>query len=108
MISKVVSEAQLRKRLQEAGTTSDEIEQLIDQYLEASRSELPNEEAISTILQKTQDDRTFRVGAFRLTKEQYDALLSYYEDSGKLVPGQPVDAGSLVQNALSGFIALIS
>jgi hypothetical protein len=107
MSSKRVTEAELRQRLLEAGKTGEEVEQMIDQYLEVSRSEVPDEEAISRILQSTHDDSVLRVRGFKLAKEQYETLLGYYEESGKLVPGQQVDANFLVQKALEEFTALL-
>ena len=56
MSGKLVTEEQLRERLLKVGKTSEEIEQLIDQYAEASHNEFPNTKAISEILRKTQED----------------------------------------------------
>jgi len=109
MKSRVITEEQLRDRLAEAGKSNQEIEDLIDQYAEASRQEYPDTEAIAVILQKTQEDSILRVRGFKLTKEQYDILLDYYEGEGKvLAEGQQVDANLLVQRALEEFLNLIS
>lgn len=103
---KLVTEDQLRERLREAGRTDEEIEQWIGQYTETVRDEFLDEEAISRILQKTQEDSALRVKGFPLTREQYDALLSHFEESGKLVADQQVDAGRLVKMALEQIIDL--
>jgi uncharacterized protein (UPF0335 family) len=104
----IVNEEELRARWEKVGKNAEEIEQLIDEYIEASGSGFLNTDAISEIVKKTQKDRALRVKGFNLTREQFDVLTSYYEEIGGLVPGQPVDANLLVQKALREFIDLLS
>lgn len=101
---RLVTEDQLRERLRVAGKTDEEIEQWIMQYTETAYDEFPDEEAISRILQKTQEDSALRVRGFRLKREQYDALLSRFEESGKIVADQQIDASRLVKMALEEII----
>jgi len=99
-VGKLVTEAQLRTRLRKAGKNDNEIEQWILQYTEAAHDESPDEQMITGILQKTQEDSVLRVKGFSLTREQYDALVSHFEESNKLVVDQQVDASRLVKMAI--------
>jgi hypothetical protein len=103
---KLITEAQLRTRLRKTGKSDDEIEQWILQYAEAAHDESPNEQMISGILQKTQEDNVLRVKGFSLTREQYDALIGYFEESGKLVADQQIDASRLVKMAVEEIVNL--
>ena len=103
-----VTEAQLRERLKSLGKTPEEIENMIDQYVESNQTKFPDMSAISQILQKTQEDSVLRVRGFKLSREQYDTLLNYFEESDTLTIGQQADANSLLQRALGEFINLIS
>lgn len=98
--TEVVTEDQLRERLRRAGKTDEEIEQWINKYTGTTRDEFLDEEAISRILQKTQEDSVLRVRGFRLTREQYDALLNRFEESGKQVVDQQVEASRLIKMAI--------
>jgi len=106
--TKVVTEEQLRERLRLAGKADEEIEELIDQYAGASRGDLPDESAISRILQRTQQESILRVQSFKLTKQQYDALLGHYQEVGAVPEGQQAEASLLVQKALEDTVDLIS
>ena len=108
MSSRFVTEEELRDRLRTAGKSEEGIEELIDQYADASSNDFPDESAISRILQKTQQESMLRVKSFKLTREQYDALLGTYIEESALVDGVQVDAGFLIQAALKDFIDLIS
>lgn len=108
MTSRLVTEEQLRERLRLAGKSDQEIEELIDQYADASRSDLPDERAISRILQRTEQEGVLRVKTFKLSRQQYDALLGHYEEVGAVAEGQQADAGLLVQKALEDTVDLIS
>ena len=108
MSKNIITEDQLRERLRRSGKTDEEIEKLIDQYVEVSSEKYFDRKAISEILKKSKEESMLRVGRFNLTREQYDALLSYFEESGELVSSQQIDAKSLVQKALGEFINLLS
>jgi hypothetical protein len=105
---RLVTEEQLRERLRGAGKSKAEIEDLIDEYADASSSDFPDEDAISRILQKTQEDSVLRVKSFKLTRAQYDALLGHYMEARAAVAEEQVDAGLLVREALEDFIDLVS
>ncbi len=104
-----VQEEQLRERLLRVGKTDAEIEHLIDQYTEAASSnELLDRDVISELLKKSKKDSILRVTGFKLTREQYDSLLNYFEKSEAGVPNQEVSANLLVQKALDEFINMLS
>jgi hypothetical protein len=97
---RTVSEHDLKKRL--AGKlTSDEIEKLIDRYVEAtSQDDSPNLTIIADLAQKGQEEKLLRV-RFNLEGDQYDVLATYFggdEQSGTF----------LVKKALEEFISLIT
>ena len=103
----IISEDQLRERLRGSGKTDEQIEQWINEYTGTTYEVTPDEQAISSILQKTQEDSILRVRSFRLTKEQYDALLSYFEESGELAVDQQMNADWLVKMAVREIAELI-
>jgi len=95
-----VSEQVLRKRLS-GKRTEEEIEELIDRYVEAASLEgVPDMEAISELAQKGQEERLLRV-SFRLDGEQYDALAAYFGEDQR--PGT-----ILVRRAVEELISLIN
>lgn len=107
MNKRLVTEDDLRKRLSKKGKSADEIEALIGKHIDATSSPAIDTDAISELLRKAQHESTLRVRPFKLTKEQYDALASYFEDASTTRPGFEVDASYLVQRALEEFINLI-
>jgi len=96
-IEKHVTEAQLKKRLRKSGKNDEETKQWILQYTKTAHDESPDEQAIAGILQKNQEDSVLRVKGFSLTREQYYALIGHFEESGKLVADQQIDASRLVK-----------
>ena len=97
---RTVSEHDLKERL--AGKlTSDEIENLIDRYVEAtSQDDSPNMTIIADLAQKGQEEKLLRL-RFNLEGDQYDALATYFGEDGR--PGT-----FLVKKALDEFISLIT
>lgn len=108
MNNKTVSEDELRARLLSLGKTSDEIEKLIDDYVGIPSEPNVSSEAISNILRKAQEEGILRVGRFKLNQDEYDALHSYFEDSGKLSRDEEADGRKLVKLALQDFLELIA
>lgn len=95
---KLVSEQEIRQRL--AGTlTTDEIDDLIDNYIEVASSEIPDMETINRLADKSTESRLLRV-SFNLELDQYDALSKYYNEKGR--PGT-----TLMKKALEDFLRLI-
>jgi hypothetical protein len=93
-----VTEQQVRDRLV-SQFGPDEIDSLIEKYRETNVLTTPDMDAITRLAQKGQEENLLKVN-FRLTQEQYDALVAYYKE-----PGQ---AGTyLVQRAIQEFIALV-
>ena len=103
-----ITETEVRRRLKKSGKSSEEIESLIDQYASVSSGYQLNTDSISEILRKTQEESIFRVKGFKLSRDQFDALFTYYEEAGRLTSEQSVDGSILVRLALSEFIELIS
>jgi len=95
-----VSEQDLKKRLA-SKLTSDEIENLIDRYVEAaSQHDSPNMTIIADLAQKGQEEKLLRV-RFNLEGDQYDALASYLGEDGQT-------GTFLVKKALEEFFSLIT
>ena len=107
MSKKIVTEEELRDRLVKSGKLPEEIDALIDKYIDATSGPALNTDAISDLLRKAKQDSAYRVRSFKLTKQQYDALQSYFEDPTALQLGSEPDANYLVQRALDEFINLI-
>jgi hypothetical protein len=107
MSTKIITEEELRNRLIKSGKLPETIDALIDKHIDATSGPAINTDAISDMLRKAQHDSVYRVRAFKLTKQQYDALQSYFEDPTALQLGSEPDASSLVQRALEAFINLI-
>ena|SRR5712691_12564022 len=107
MSKKLVTEDQLRDRLAKSGKTTAEIDALIGKHIDATSSPTIDIDAISEILQKAQQDSALRVRGFKLTKEQYDALASYFEDVNAMQSEGEPDASYLVRRALDEFINLL-
>jgi hypothetical protein len=101
-----VTEEEIQKRLRKLGKSDEEIDNLLDQYSDTMDSEYPNEDAISEILQKTARERVLRV-RFNLPRDQYDALLNYFQESDMVVSSAPPQAKKLVQEAIKEFIDLL-
>ena len=108
MNKRVVSEEELRKRLAKLGRTESEIDSLIYQYVGIQEYALPDEKAIEDLLNKSREERTLRVQGFSLTKEQYDTLVSYYQDSNQVIDSASTSGSILVKLALEEFLALIT
>jgi hypothetical protein len=104
----IVTEQDIRERLKSAGKSDEETDGLIQEYLAASHESVPDEQAISLILRRSQEDSVLRVRAFQLTRDQYDTLANHLEESGDLPAGHDAEAGLLVNKALEQFIDLIS
>lgn len=98
-----MNEEQLRARLSAIGKSQEEIDQLINEHIDATSSPTLDIEAIAELLSKAQRDTVLRVRPFKLTKEQYDALASYYEEASANRPGSELDANYLVSLALEEF-----
>ncbi len=107
MTKKLVTEEDLRKRLLKNGKSVDEIDTLIGKHIDATSSPAIDTDAISELLRKAQHDSALRVLPFKLAKEQYDSLASYFDDASTTRPGSEVDASYLVQRTLEEFINLI-
>jgi len=89
-----VSELELRKRLA-TDFTAEQIEELINEYVEASINCLPDADAIVALANKKPPQDPLRV-AFSITNEEYQALASYFDEE---LPGT-----ILVKRALAEFI----
>jgi predicted house-cleaning noncanonical NTP pyrophosphatase (MazG superfamily) len=99
-MSKAVSEQELKERLSNK-LSSEEIEDLIDRYVEAvSLEDLPDMSVITELAQRSQEERLLRV-RFSLESEQYDALAAYFGEKERA-------ATVLAQKALEEFISLIT
>lgn len=97
---RTVSEQDLKKRLS-GKLTDDEIENLIDRYVEAtSQGDSPNMAIIAGLAQKGQEEKLLRV-RFNLEGDQYDALATYFGEDGR-------SGTFLVKKALEEFISLIT
>jgi hypothetical protein len=101
---KTLTEEQLTKRLKKAGKTKAQIEELINQYVSAIGRAIPDTNAISELLKKTQEDTMLRVKSFALTGEEYDALLLLYKESNPNIEESNITANLLVQYAFKEFI----
>ena len=89
-----VSEQELRSRL--AGKFSDDqIEELINQYVEAATNDIPDASSIVELANKKPISNPNRV-SFMLTEEQHQTLVSYFDEE--------LPATTLVQRALAEFI----
>ncbi|MGH7453454.1 MAG: hypothetical protein ACRENG_19045 [bacterium] len=95
MSDKIISEQELKNRLSKKHS-SDQIEDLIDRYIEASSEEIPDLSTIAQLAQKSREDKLLRV-SFKLTSEQYDALAAYFSEDER-------PATYLVKNAIEEFI----
>lgn len=99
-MKRTVSEQELVTRLS-GKLSSDEIERLIDRYVEtASRADSPNITIIADLAQKSQEERLLRV-RLNLGQDQYDALAAHFGEDGS--PGT-----ALVRKALEEFVSLIT
>lgn len=108
MNKRPVTEEELKERLLRAGKSTDEVDALIGKHIDATRSPIIDTDGLSEILRKVQHDSALRVRAFKLSKEQYDALVSYFEDVETGQIGYEQDANYLVQRTLEEFINLMS
>lgn len=93
-----LTEQQVRDKLA-TRFTSDEIDSLVEKYREANTLIAPDLDTIARLANKGQEENLFKVN-FRLTQEQYDALVAYYKE-----PGQT--GTYVVQRAIQEFIALV-
>lgn len=108
MKKRTVSEEELRSRLAKSGKTEAEIDSLINRYVGLPEVAIPNENAISNLLKKTQGENILRVKGFVLTKEQYDTLAGYFQDVNKEFDYAEPSGSQLVRAALHEFLKLIS
>ena len=92
----LVTEDEIRDRHMKHGKSAGEVDTLIGKHLDASNSPPIDVDALSSILRNVQHDSTLRVRGFKLTKEQYDSLLSYFEDASAAQAGYEHDANYLV------------
>lgn len=95
MFAKAVSKKELKVRLSKK-LSNKKIEQLIDDYVEASLQVLPDMNVIINLAQKNRVAKLLDV-RFRLESEQYDALAEYFGEDGQ--PGT-----YLVKKAIEEFI----
>ncbi|MEW6668367.1 MAG: hypothetical protein AB1512_24405 [Thermodesulfobacteriota bacterium] len=107
MSKRIVTEEEVRRRLSKSGKTSEDIDKLIDGHIDATRSPTIDSGAVSDLLRKAEHESTLRVRGFKLTREQFDALASYFEDAKATPPGFEPEASYLVQRAVEEFIKLI-
>lgn len=91
---KFVSEENIKIRLQ-SKLASDQIEELINQYIEADNQFIPDVGALTALQRKSTPSDSLRV-SFRLPDEMYQALCSHFAETAP--------ASTLVQKALSAFI----
>ena len=88
------SERKLKEKLKKTGKFTDEqIEKLIEDYLEAGQQEFPDTDVLARLAQKRQEDRYLRVN-FKLSKKQYAALAAYFNDydqSGNVLVGKAIE-----------------
>ena len=99
-MSRTISEQEIKERLS-SEKSSEEIEDLIDRYVEAaSLEEFPNMDVITELAQKSQEEKLLRV-RFSLESEQYDALATYFGEADRPVT-------FLVKKAIEEFISIIT
>ena len=97
---RTVSEQDLKKRLS-GKLTSDEIENLIDRYVEAtSLEDSLTMTVIADLAKKGQEKKLLQV-RFSLEDDHYDALATYLGEDGR-------SGTFLVKKALEEFLSLIS
>jgi len=99
-MSKAVSEQELKERLSNK-LSGEEIEDLIDRYVEAaSLEDSPDMSVITELAQKSEEEKLLRV-RFSLESEQYDALAAYFGEKER-------PATVLAKKALEEFISVIT
>lgn len=105
MTKKIVSEADLIQRLKKAGKKEKEIQDLLNKYTQATSITTPDNNKISELLQKNQENMMLRVKGFNLTRDQYDVLNNYFADQNS--KEENLDAYTLVNKTLEEFIKII-
>jgi hypothetical protein len=99
-----ISAEDVAKRLKKKGMTNKEIQVLLKQQMDINKMRIvPDKDAIAGILRKNEEDAELKVKPFRLTREQYDALLSYFKESTASSQDNP-DADTLVHKVIEEFI----
>jgi len=79
MSEKTVSEQELRERLADQMSEED-IQRLIDEYVDAASQTLPDMETLKNIAVRKPRGSAHLQVRFGLTHEQYEALTGYYEE----------------------------
>lgn len=103
MIRTHISVEDIRKRLRKKGMKSKEIDLLLRQQVEIKEMKIiPDKDAIAGILRKNEENAELKVKPFRLTREQYDALLNYFQETSANALDN-LDADTLVHKAIDEF-----
>jgi hypothetical protein len=105
MTNVLLTEDDLANKLKNAGKNDAEIDELINKYNQAISQIHPDNEAMNTLLMKTQQSAVLRVRGFNLTGEQYELLNNYFKSPN--TESNDLDAFTLVQKTIEEFIKVI-
>jgi hypothetical protein len=99
-----VSVEDITKRLKKSGMSNKEIQVLLRQQADVNKMKIiPDKDAIAGILRKNEEDAELKVKPFKLTREQYDALLNYFKDAASSSHDN-LDADTLVHKVIDEFV----
>lgn len=106
-MSESLTPEDLKGNIEDEELTEDDVQALIDEYLELSGDNIPDQSEIKRILEKSRETDKLRVKGFKLTEDQYDSVLSYFNDKDNVDVEDNTDGNRLIELVLREFIETI-
>jgi hypothetical protein len=105
-MSEVINPEDIKERVGDS-IPENEIEELIDEYMEIGDEEKPDDEELKKIIEKEREKDKMRVSAFKLSEDQYDSILEHLKEIDEYSVDESSSGGELVRYALKEFIEMV-